>query len=119
MKTFPWLKNQSDAVGDSSMMRSRFRSDSGRRKLPSPIRNAAQNAPQIHGLLILSPPNAPLTPRSIPHATCGPVQRLTTAPLASSTVPSTTSPALLHQILTVHWCVVASYVSSSVNPVFG
>ena len=75
MKTFPWLKYQSDAVGDSSMMRSRFLRENGRRKLPSPIRNAAQNAPQIHGLLIFVPPNAPLTPRSIPHATCGPGPR--------------------------------------------
>src|ERR1700688_261710 len=101
------------------MIRSRSRSDNGRRKLPSPIRNTAQNAPQIHGLLILSPPNAPLTPRNIPHATCGLVHTLTTAPLASSTVPSTTSPAFPHQIFTVHRCVDASNVSSSTNPVLG
>src|SRR5579864_1551092 len=106
------------------MTRSRLRSDNGRRKLPSPMRNAAQNAPHIQGSLILSPPKAPLTPRSIPHATCGPVHALTTEPLASSTVPSTTSPAeifwfSLQKIFTVHWCVVGSYVSSSEKPVLG
>ena len=68
-------------------------SDNGRRKSPNPTKNARQNAPQIHGLLIFFPPNAPGLPRNIPHATCGPVHTSTTAPLPSSTVPSTTSPS--------------------------
>ena len=81
MNTFPWLKNHSDAVGDSSITRSRLRSESGLRQSARPMMNARQNPPQTHGLLIFLPPNAPGDPRSIPHATCGPVHASTTAPL--------------------------------------
>ena len=101
MKTSPWLKNHSDAVGDSSITRSRFRIESGRRKSARPMRKTRQNAPQTHGSLMRVPPKAPLMPRAIPHATCGPVHASSTTPLASSTRPWAISPAFSHQILTV------------------
>ena len=119
MKTSPWLKNQSDAVGESSITRSRFRTESGRRKSASPSRNTTQKIPQTQGLLIFTPPKAPLPPRAIFHATCGPVHASVTTPLASSTVPSAISPAFPHQILTAQLDVFLSYVSSSTRPSTG
>ena len=53
------------------------------------------------GSLIFAPPNAPLSPRAIPHATCGPVNASVTSPLASSTVPFAISPAAPDQTFTV------------------
>ncbi len=60
MNMSPWLKNQSDAVGESNITRSRLRIENGRRRSPSPIRKMRQKAPQTHGLLIFTPPKAPL-----------------------------------------------------------
>src|SRR5262245_30814923 len=45
-KTFPRLKNHSDTENDSSISRSRFRHDSGRRNSASPSRKAKQNPSQ-------------------------------------------------------------------------
>ncbi len=115
----PWLKNQSDAVGDSSITRSRLRSESSRRKSARPTKNTRQNTPHTQGVLIFAPPKAPLTPRAIPHATCGPVYAEVTAPLASSTAAWTISPAFPHQIFTVQLCVFVSYDSSSLRPLTG
>ena len=67
-----------------------------------------QNIPQIHGLLIADPPNAPGDPRAIPHATCGPVNASLTVPVESTTVPWAISPAAPHEIWTVHSPVFAS-----------
>ena len=119
MNTSPWLKYQSEAVGESRKSRSRLRSENGRRQSPSPRRKTTQNVPQTHGLLIAVPPNAPGEPRAIPHATCGPVNASVTAPVASTTVPWAISPAFPHQILTVHSLVFASYVASWLRPDFG
>jgi len=51
--------------------------------------------------LIFSPPNAPVYPRAIFHATCGPVHASVTTPVWSSTRPVATSPALPDQTFTV------------------
>jgi hypothetical protein len=45
--------------------------------------------------LIRVPPNAPLPPRAIVQATCGPVQASVTAFVTSSTLPFATSPAFV------------------------
>src|SRR3954453_7612189 len=115
----PWLKYQSEAVGDSSIRTSRLRTDSGLRKSASPSRKTRQNAPHTHGSLIFAPANAPLYPRPIFHATCGPVQASSTTPLASSTRPSAISPALPDQIFTVQLESVEEYVSSSTSDFLG
>src|SRR4051812_6720732 len=92
-KMWPWLKNHSETDSETSADRSTVRSPSGRRQSTSPSRNRTQNESHSQGLLIFSPPNAPFTPRAMPHATCGPVNAAVTSPLASSTVPFATSPA--------------------------
>jgi hypothetical protein len=61
----------------------------------------AQNVSHSQGSLIFSPPNDPLTPRAMPHATCGPVSASVISPLESSTVPFATSPALPDHTSTV------------------
>src|ERR1043166_8206781 len=45
-KMCPRLKNQSETENEGSAIRSRFRSENGRRQSKSPIRNAAQNESQ-------------------------------------------------------------------------
>ena len=119
MNTSPWLKYQSDAVGERRKSRSRLRSENGRRQSARPTRKTTQNAPHTHGLLIAVPPNAPGEPRAIPHATCGPVHASLTAPVASTTVPCAISPAVPHQIFTVHSLVFGSYVASWLRPECG
>ena len=120
MKTSPWLKNHSDAVGESRKSRSRLRSEKSRRKSTSPTKKTRQKAPQTQGLLIVVPPKAPGEPRAIPQATCGPVHASVTSPVASTTVPWAISPAEmflpLHQTLMFHWPDFALYVASSLNP---
>ena len=59
MKTSPWLKNQSEAVGDRSINRSRLRTESGRRKFASPTKKMRQSVPHSQELLIFTPPNEP------------------------------------------------------------
>ena len=46
------------------------------------------------------PPKAPLPPRAIVHATCGPVHASVTAFVTSSTFPLAISPALVSNTLT-------------------
>src|SRR5947207_8776461 len=98
---WPLLKYQSETVNERSASRSRFRTPSGRRKSARPSRKATQNASQTPTLLISLPPNAPLPPRAIFQATCGPVHASVTVFVASSTRPVATSPAGPDQILIV------------------
>ena len=83
----PRLKNQSETENESSTTRSRFRIVSGLRKSASPTRKITHRPSQIGRLLIWRPPNAPLVPRAIFQATCGPVQASVIVPVASSTRP--------------------------------
>src|SRR5918911_3399750 len=124
----PLLKYQSETENERKATRSRFRSDSSRRRSARPSRKTRQKPPQIHGSLILSPPNAPLYPRAIFHATCGPVHASSTAPLWSSTRPVAISPAAPHQIFTVqqpcsvpalHLVGSGEYVTSVIRPLRG
>src|SRR5439155_23428398 len=101
VKTWPLLKYQSETLNETSASRSRFRSESGRRKSASPIRKEAQNPSQMGRLLISLPPKAPLYPRAIFQATCGPVQASVTTPVASCTRPVATSPTLSIEVQTL------------------
>jgi hypothetical protein len=102
-------------VKERSTSRSRLRTDNGRRKSARPSRNAAQNVSQIHGVLIFRP-NAPLPPRAIDQATCGPVRASVTRALSSSTVALTICPASGRedQTLTSHTPSSSSKVASFV-----
>ena len=92
-----------------------MRSESGRRRLARPTKKAAQNASQSHIPLIVLPPKAPAPPRAIVHATCGPVHASRTAPVLSSTFPSTICPASPDQAFTIHSSVAGRYSASVVG----
>src|SRR6266568_27860 len=101
VKMSPLLKYQSEAEKATRTKRSRFRSESGRRRFPSPIRKTAQKPSQTQVLLRSFPPKAPDPPRAIVHATCGPVHASVTFPVRLSTRPVAISPAAPHQTFTV------------------
>ena len=88
VKMSPRLKNQSEIENESRASRSRFRSESGRRRSASPSRKTAQSPSHTAGRLMSLPPNAPGPPRAIFQATWGPVQASVTLPVSSSTRPS-------------------------------
>ncbi len=89
-----------------------MRSESGRRRFASPIKNSAQKPSQTHSSLIVLPPKAPAPPRAIDHATCGPVHSSSTTPVSSFTFPSTIWPAFPDHALTIHWSVARLYSAS-------
>src|SRR3954469_9780744 len=101
VKTWALLKDQREGLNETSTSRSRFPTDSGRRKSASPIRNARQNASQTPTLLISLPPKAPSQPRAIFQATWGPVHASVTTPVASWTRPVATSPTLSIEVQTL------------------
>src|SRR5205823_1030412 len=92
-KTWPRLKYHSETENDSSIRRSRFRHEIGRRKFASPSRNAPHRPNQIELLLIFLPPNTEPPPRAIGHATCGPTSASVTIASLSSIRPFASSPA--------------------------
>jgi hypothetical protein len=75
------LKNHNDRENDSSISRSRLRSERIRDQSARPKKKTPQKASQIERLFSFVPPKAPGEPRAIFHATCGPVHASTTLPV--------------------------------------
>ena len=116
---WPWLKYQSETENESNASRSRFRRLNGRRRSPRPSRKAAQKPSQTGRLLIFLPPKAPLPPRAIAQATCGPVKASVTIALRSSTRPPAICPALPDQTFASQSRYFESYVACLTRVFFG
>ena len=119
MNTSPWLKNQSDAVGESSISEVEV----AQRERPAQVgepeqEHEAESAPQPGAVDLGAAERALVAARHLP-GDLRSVHASVTTPLASSTVPSAISPRLPHQIFTVQLEVFGSYVSSSSGPSSG
>src|SRR5206468_495154 len=72
---------------DATPCEEHARGANGARQWASRTRKVRHTPSQLGRLLVWLPPNAPLVPRAIFHATCGPVQASVTVPVRSSTRP--------------------------------
>jgi len=99
-KISPRSKNASDTEKARSASRSRLRSENGRRRSPRPTKKTTQRPSQTYQVLSVLPPKAPVRPRAIFQATCGPVHASATRPLVSSTMTSAICPASPDHALT-------------------